>query len=114
MTASTNAKRRSMTKTPNQIVHLRAAAVSVVYDLSARTPQVLHWGADLGPLDEAGLAALSLTAAAAVLHNAPDTPRVFSMLPTEYETWSGTPAIAGHLGGTRTTPRPETIDWDVE
>ncbi|MCO6006986.1 alpha-galactosidase [Actinoallomurus purpureus] len=103
-----------MTKTPNQIVHLRAAAVSVVYDLSAPTPQVLHWGADLGPLDEAGLAALSLTAAAAVLNNAPDTPRVFSMLPTEYEAWSGTPAIAGHLGGTRTTPRPKTVDWDVE
>ncbi len=103
-----------MSTTQSQIVHLRAAGVSVVYDLTGPTPCVLHWGAELGPLGPAELAALSLTATPAVLNSAPEKPRVFSTLPAEYEAWSGTPAISGHLGGTRTTPRPRTVDWDAE
>ncbi|HEY2674290.1 MAG TPA: alpha-galactosidase [Rugosimonospora sp.] len=103
-----------MTTTPNQIVQLRAAGVCVVYDLGAPAARVLHWGPDLGPLDQAGLTSLSRTQDAAVLNNAPDTPRTFSLLPTEYETWAGTPALAGHLAGTRTTPRPRMTDHSVE
>src|SRR4051812_50134778 len=42
--------------TPDVLVHLRAAGVSVVVDLTGGTlPRVLHWGSDLGDLDAAGL-----------------------------------------------------------
>ena len=43
---------------------LRAAGASLVLDASdARLPAVLHWGADLGPLDADALAGLGAAAA---------------------------------------------------
>ena len=38
--------------------HLRADGVSIVVDTSHGTPALLHWGADLGPLDDGQLASL--------------------------------------------------------
>ena len=47
--------------TPDTLVHLRAAGVSVVVDLTGGTlPRVLHWGSDLGDLDAAALRAARL------------------------------------------------------
>ena len=41
-------------------VLLRAAGVSVLLDLThGRLPSVRHWGADLGPLGDAELAAIA-------------------------------------------------------
>jgi alpha-galactosidase len=90
----------------DELVHLRAAGVSLVIDASGSVPRVIHWGADLGPLDADGLHGLRLTASTAQLNNAPDEARVFSIWPTELEGWSGTPAQSGHASGTATTPRP--------
>ena len=88
----------------DRIVNLRAAGVSLVIDLRPPVPVVLHWGADLGALSESAKEALSATRGTAQLNNAPDEPREFSLLPTEFEGWSGVPAIAGHRAGAATTP----------
>ncbi|VXB33982.1 Alpha-galactosidase [Microbacterium sp. 8M] len=86
---------------------LRAAGTALVIDCSAPVPQVLHWGADLGPLDEDAIRALRETATPAVLNNAPDVPRSFTVWPSERDGWAGTPAQTGHRAGLATTPRPE-------
>ena len=92
---------------PNSgVVHLRAAGVSFVVELTEPVPRVLHWGKDLGDLPAAACDALRLTAEPAVLNNAFDVPRRFSIWPTEAEGWAGTPAQQGHIDGTATSPRP--------
>src|SRR6478736_1996726 len=91
------------------VLALRSAGTSLVIDTAGRVPRVLHWGADLGTLDEAAAAGLRETAGPAVLNNSPDIPRAFSLWPTEFEGWAGTPAQEGHAVGTATTPRPRTV-----
>lgn len=91
------------------VLLLRAAGTSLVIDAAGRVPRVLHWGADLGPLDDAAAQALRATAGPAVLNNSPDVPRALSLWPTEYEGWAGTPAQEGHAAGTATTPRPSAV-----
>ncbi|MFD6698235.1 MULTISPECIES: alpha-galactosidase [unclassified Microbacterium] len=93
---------------------LRAAGTAVVVDCSAPVPQVLHWGADLGLLDEEAIRALRATAIPAVLNNAPDVPRSFTVWPSERDGWAGTPAQTGHRSGLATTPRPELVSAQVE
>ncbi|WP_326568689.1 alpha-galactosidase [Amycolatopsis rhabdoformis] len=93
------------------VVGLRAAGTSFVVELGRPVPRVLHWGADLGDLSEVDAEALRLTSGAAVLNNAPDVPRAFSVWPTEAETWSGTPAVAGHVDGRAAVPRPVLRDF---
>lgn len=99
-----------MTRTTARIAHLRAAGVSFAVELTGPLPRVLHWGADLGPLTDDDLAALSRTAEGVVLNNAPDSVRQFTVWPTEAENWSGTPAHQGHRGGVATTPRLRLVD----
>lgn len=93
-----------MPDTTARIVSLRAAGTCFVVELSEPVPRVLHWGPDLGELSGEDAAALVLTAEAAVLNNAMDAPRRFTVWPTEAEGWSGTPAHAGHLAGTAAAP----------
>lgn len=96
------------------VFSLRAAGACLVIDATGRLPRVLHWGADLGPLDGATVAALLATADAAVLNNSPDEPRTFSLWPTDFEGWLGTPAQEGHAGGTAATPRPRLVGTDCQ
>ncbi|MHA6757747.1 alpha-galactosidase [Streptacidiphilus sp. PAMC 29251] len=97
-----------MPTTPARIIYLRAAGAALVVELTEPVPRVLHWGPDLGELSDADRAALSLTAEAAVLNNSLDTPRRFTIWPTEADGWSGTPAQQGHRAGTATAPRLAT------
>ena len=91
------------------VLPLRAAGTSLVIDASGRVPRVLHWGADLGPIDPETADALRRTGGPAVLNNSPDIPRAFSLWATEYEGWAGSPAQEGHAGGSATTPRPRAV-----
>ena len=91
----------------SDVVHLRAGGTSFVVELTEPVPRILHWGTDLGELSEAGRSALRLTAEPAVLNNSIDSPRRFSVWPTEAEGWSGTPAHQGHVEGAATSPRPQ-------
>ncbi|PQZ54567.1 MULTISPECIES: alpha-galactosidase [unclassified Microbacterium] len=96
-----------------ELLHLRSAGVSFVLDVAPDVPLILHWGAAL-PDDESVLVALRDSAAPAVLDNAPNAPRVFSVWPSEYEAWAGTPALEGHVAGAATTPRPVLRDVEHE
>src|SRR5258707_15841979 len=98
------------------VLGLRAAGSSLVVDAGGRMPRVLHWGADLGPIDAALAGALRASATPAILNNSPDVPRALTLWPTEFESWHGTPAQSGNAAGTATTPRPELVAarWDEE
>ncbi|MFD8075961.1 alpha-galactosidase [Streptomyces sp. NPDC059718] len=102
-----------MADTTARIVPLRAAGTAFVVELTEPVPRVLHWGADLGPLSADDLAALSLTAEPAVLNNSPDSPRRFTVWPTEADGWAGTPAHHGHLDGGAAAPRLTTTGTAV-
>ncbi|UCM91370.1 alpha-galactosidase [Streptomyces marincola] len=82
------------------LTHLRAAGVSLVLDLSeARLPRVVHWGADLGALDPAGLAALRLAARPQPIGFSVDGPVDVAVLPEQSAGWLGTPGLIGNRGG---------------
>ncbi|TQJ30033.1 alpha-galactosidase [Microbacterium sp. SLBN-146] len=77
------------------IHHLRAAGVSLVLDSrGAGVPVIVHWGADLGALDDADLAALADSSVPAVGPSSVDVPLRLSLLPALAEGWSGQPAVA--------------------
>jgi alpha-galactosidase len=94
-------------------VQLRSSGVGLIVELAEPVPRILHWGRDLGPLTGAGLAALRLTADSAVLNGNIDTPRRFTVWPTEADGWLGTPAHQGHTNGSATTPRPRLTDAEL-
>ncbi|RAK38304.1 alpha-galactosidase [Actinoplanes lutulentus] len=81
------------------MLHLRAAGVSLVLDARGGVPCVIHWGADLGELDDLALAALADAVVPAVPPSSVDVPLRFSLWPGLAEGWSGRPALAGHRQG---------------
>lgn len=103
-----------MTSRADTVVALRASGVALILEIVEPVPRVLHWGADLGELTPAAASALALTAGPAQLNNSPDIPRAFSVLPTEYEGWSGTAAVSGNARGRATTPRPRLVGHQVD
>ncbi|MGC4807459.1 alpha-galactosidase [Micromonospora sp. DT233] len=82
------------------IVHLRRAATSLVLDARGPgLPRVAHWGAGLGPLTAADLAALVDAGVPPVVPSSFDAPTVLSLLPEASAGWSGRPGLAGHRDG---------------
>ncbi len=78
------------------IHHLRAAGSSLVLDArGTRLPAIVHWGADLGDLDDTALAALADALVPAVGPSSIDEPLRLSLLPSLAEGWSGHPALRG-------------------
>lgn len=83
------------------VVHLRAAGVSLVLaGCTDALPTLVHWGADLGPLDAGALADVVATGGTARANNDLDVPQPLSLLPEQSHGWSGTPGLAGHRAGT--------------
>ncbi|MFJ9407711.1 alpha-galactosidase [Streptomyces sp. NPDC101393] len=79
------------------LLHFRAAGTSLVLDLSGGgLPRVPHWGADLGELTPAQLAALVRADAAQKVSSTPDAPVPLSVLPQQSAGWPGTPGLSGH------------------
>lgn len=89
------------------VVVLNGGGTSLVIELSQPVPRVLHWGAQLPELGNEDLQMLAAATESSILNNAPDTPRIFSLWPTERDAWQGTPAQEGNIEGTATTPRPQ-------
>ncbi len=74
-------------------INLRGGGAALVLDLSGRTPEVVHWGADLGE---------SLPAANPVNpvpHSALDLPHRQELVPQASSGWRGRPALEGHRAG---------------
>lgn len=82
------------------LVHLRAAGVSLLLDLSGgMLPRVLHWGADLGPLSPQTLDHLRLARQPQPIGNSVDGPVPVAVLPEQSAGWLGTPGLVGNRGG---------------
>jgi alpha-galactosidase len=96
------------------VVQLAAAGVSVVLALPQDAlPVVLHWGADPGPLDEAGLADLEAAASPALATNGVDGHVPVAILPEAWTGWTGTPGLEGHRAGTAWAPQFRPVDTAV-
>ncbi len=83
---------------PGGLLHLRAAGVSLVLDLSG-LPRVVHWGADLGDLDDAALADLHAATRSAAAASSVDGEVVPSVLPEQSTGWLGVPGLTGSRAG---------------
>ena len=105
-----------MTDAPTDgVVHLSRAGVSVVLGRDdTGIPYVLHWGAALGDVDAAGLAALAAARRPGVARSSFDRPRVTGLVPDGARGYSGTPALEGHrVGGAAGAATPSLVDWEV-
>src|SRR6187402_1906340 len=82
------------------LIHLTASDVSLLLDVSGgRLPRVVHWGAALGSLDDAALAALARATADPRVGGELDERHALSVLPEHSWGWMHTPGIAGSRGG---------------
>ena len=100
-------------------MHLRAGGVSFVIDCRGeRLPAVAHWGADLGELDQAALAAMITSMVAPIVSSQPDEPMELGILAEPSRGWPGRPGVSGHRHGRdwatlfRTTSAIRTQDDD--
>lgn len=81
-------------------VHLTAAGVSVVVVAEpGALPVIAHWGAALGPLDDAALERIVADTRPVRAVSEPDVPLPIGVLPEARQGWMGFPGIAGHRGG---------------
>ncbi|NQX26430.1 alpha-galactosidase [Microbacteriaceae bacterium VKM Ac-2854] len=75
-------------------VHLRSHGVSLLLQSDAYAlPTVLHWGADLGPLDDAAVAAIGAMVNRQTPPGTLDGPWRISLLPSESEFFAGRPGL---------------------
>ena len=94
---------------------LRAAGTAVLIDLAppgGGLPQVLHWGADPGPLPDDELVTVS-NLLPGVAHNSLDEAPRFTLLPGQPDGWSGRPGLSGHRDGADPYPRFVVTDTTV-
>ncbi|NVM93528.1 alpha-galactosidase [Arthrobacter wenxiniae] len=92
-------------------IYLRHGRTSLVIGLDGASPQLLHWGADLGPeLPELGILS------DAVPPSALDTPVELGLLPQASAGWRGRPGLRGHRvadgrPGAGFSPLLRLADW---
>ena len=72
-------------------IYLRQGGSSLAIDLASGSPQILHWGADLGPT----LPDLAILGDA-VPHSALDVPVALALVPQASDGWRGRPGLRGH------------------
>lgn len=87
------------------VVHLRGGGTSVVVLLSdGRLPRILHWGADLGGLDDAGLSTVQRATRPTIGDSAVTYPQPVPVVPQLAESWLGRPGISGSRTGRAWAP----------
>jgi alpha-galactosidase len=114
-TVLTDEKTGGSMPTPDRTaVQLRGGGVSVILDTRSPVPVVLHWGRDLGDLSDEHVDQLRKTAVAAIAHNAPDSPRIQSIWPSQRDGWVGVPALSGHAAGAASHSSPTLAGVDAQ
>lgn len=97
------------------LVTLASAGTSIVLRTSdSSLPTVLHWGTDLGSVDDGELGALAAATASGVSPSALDEPWPLTLLPTEADGWSGRPGIELVRNDRLVIPHWSDIHWRVE
>ncbi|MGM7698766.1 alpha-galactosidase [Microbacterium sp. A84] len=86
-----------------------AGAALVVAFRDAGLPEVLHWGADIGEVSDAALAALDSVSVRQIPASALDEVWPLTILPTERDGWQGRPGLSGAIAGAPLLP-----DWTLE
>jgi len=82
------------------VAHLRRGGTSVVVDLrDARLPRIVHWGPDLGELEEPALLALADAVRPKIGDSAITYPQPVPVVPQLAEGWLGRPGISGSRAG---------------
>jgi alpha-galactosidase len=90
----------------NCVIALRYEGVSLVLDVTnGQLPAILHWGADLGTLDEADVAALIISTIDPGGPNVVDEPVRLAMLPEHWTGWVGRPGLSGSRAGRDWSPK---------
>ena len=100
-----------------RLLHLRAAGVSLLLDggpSGTGLPAVLHWGADLGSLDDIAVDALRAAGLPPVLPNTMDAPVRLAVLPEHADGWAGLPGVRGHRDGTAWSSRFVVSQWQAD
>jgi len=93
-----------MTDAP--VVHLRGGGTSVVVSLTdGRLPRILHWGADLGPLDDSELAHLEHAIRPTIGDSAVTYPQPVPVVAQLSEGWLGRPGVSGSRDGRGWAPK---------
>jgi alpha-galactosidase len=87
------------------VIHLRSGGVSLVLDVDDRLPAVVHWGADLGDVSDAELAALARAVSPQPFGYPVDGPVPVSVLPEASAGWPGVRGVSGHRGGAAPSTR---------
>jgi alpha-galactosidase len=95
-------------------VALRASGVSLILGLpDDALPFVIHWGADLGVLDDKALRELAAHALPPLATNGVDTSVIASVLPENSRGWTGTTGLAGHRSGRAWSTKFVPVSVDV-
>jgi alpha-galactosidase len=90
----------------NCVITLRSEGVSLVLDVSAgRLPAIVHWGADLGPLELADTEALIVSNIDPGGPNIVDEPIRLAILPEHWTGWVGRPGLSGSRAGRAWSPK---------
>ncbi|GAA1393830.1 alpha-galactosidase [Luteococcus peritonei] len=90
-----------------QFVLLQDDSTALLLDCAGPwLPRVLHWGAPLGELDQAGVEQIRQAVAHPPMHNGiPDEGYQVSLLPEQWAGWTGHPGLSGSRGGRAWAPR---------
>lgn len=98
---------------PNRtdLIHLRAGGTSLIVQTpNERPPEVIAWGADLGPLSARALHGLSTAVEPPLVGNSPDRRVHPGLIPLSSTGWMGRPGLVGHRpsGASSWAPRLHT------
>ncbi|WP_102193461.1 alpha-galactosidase [Microbacterium aurantiacum] len=95
-------------------LHLRNGGTSVILDLaSVALPAIVHWGADLGDLDEAEVGSLCRAAVPQRVSGGLDSPAPLTVIAQEASGWLGTPGLIGHRRGRDFSTNLQTTGVDA-